>query len=60
MQVISPFALTTDASTNPGTQKTAEGCEVKEVKMKHISQRQWQKELQYIIPEQFSSIYLTD
>ena len=36
------------------TQKTAEGCEGKEVKMNHISQRKWQKELQDIIPEQFS------
>ena len=49
-----PLPWITDASTSPETQKTAERCEGKEVRMKHITQRKWQKELQDIILEQFS------
>ena len=49
-----PLPWITDTSTSPETQKRAEGCEGKEVRMKHISQRKWQKKLQDIILEQFS------
>lgn len=54
MQVISPFALDYRCIYQSWDPEDSWRMWRKEVKMKHISQRQWQKELQDIIPGQFS------
>lgn len=51
MQADPPLPWSTDVYTDSRTNKSSEVCERKKAKVKHISQRKWQKELQDIIPE---------